>query len=238
MTGSPDRLDTRLARWQAGIGDALLTSTIPAVPVDSSSSDPSTPAQRSGWAVTVALYRQWRIFRLRSVAPLTLALLAERADVIVDAYLAAHPGSSSYAAVDGEGFLRFAAAALPDDPYLMEITFLERAFIAVSRPAEMEVPPPRGLLRRSRRACLGSVPFDPHDLLLWLAGRGCRPDIGRTRVGVPVLVAPYLPAWVRVATAAEVRLWDELATDQAADAVPDQCRAAVSTLRAAGAVLG
>ncbi len=218
-----------LSLWQEEIGSRLLTGARPDEPPGT-----GTPAQRAGWPVTLALYRQWRVFRIRSLAPLTLTALAGNADLIVDAYLAAHPGSTSYAAPDASDFLRFAAAALPEDPYLDEIAFLERALIRARRPAAADASPPSGYLGRSRRASLRTVPFPPVRLMLWLAGRCDRPQ--ETSGGVPVVVAPSVSSWIRPATAAEARLWHWLAMDRPLRAVVGERAEPARTLCEAGAV--
>ncbi|OZM73659.1 hypothetical protein CFN78_09045 [Amycolatopsis antarctica] len=223
MTGTPD-----LATWQRDISAALLEGAPRDAPAD------GTPAERSGWAITTALYRQWRVFRLRSVAPLTLAALRDQADVVVAAYLAANPGSTSYAATDAEGFLRFAVRTIPDDVHLAEIAALERDFLTARLPAEVEDPPPPGTLRRACRAGIREARFDPHRLLLWLAGRGEQPEA--EPAGLKILVAPGLPGWVRVATADEVELWDSLAAGRAAGSLPAGLGEALGELVRAGAV--
>jgi hypothetical protein len=218
-----------LSLWQNEIGNRLLTGDLVGEPPDS-----GTPAQRVGWPVTIALYRQWRVFRIRSLAPLTLARLAGDADLTVEAYLAANPGSTSYAAPDASGFLRFAAAARPEDPHLDEIAFLEDALIRARRPVSADVSPPPGFLGRSRRASLRVLPFPPVTLMLWLAGRCDRPQ--ETPGGVPVLVAPSVSSWIRPATRAEAHAWHWLARNRPEHAVEGECVEPIGTLRAAGAV--
>jgi hypothetical protein len=219
---------TALADWQAEIGGRLLVGDRPVLP------EPGTPAGRVGWPVTLALYRQWRLFRIRSLAPLTLVRLGERADLVVDAYLAANPGSTSYASTDAAAFLRFAGAAAPDDRYLDEITFLELALIRARRPAGADLRPASGYLARSSRATLRIVPFPAVRLMLWLAGLGDRPH--ETIGGVPVLIAPTVAGWVRPATTAEAAVWHWLAMQRPYHLIPGGWAEPIDTLRIAGAV--
>jgi hypothetical protein len=218
-----------LSLWQAEIGNRLLAGGRVGEPLAT-----GTPAQRVGWPVTLALYRQWRVFRIRSLAPLTLARLAGHADLTVDAYLAANPGSTSYAAPDASGFLRFATAALPEDRHLDEIAFLEHALIRARRPESADAGPAPGYLGRSRRASLRVLPFPPIGLMLWLAGRCDRPH--ETPGGVPVLVAPSVGSWIRPATVTEARVWHWLAMDRPLRAAEGERAEPIRTLRAAGAV--
>lgn len=220
---------SELSLWQAEIGSRLLTGAR----VDESPGA-RTPAERAGWPVTLALHRQWRVFRIRSLAPLTLARLADRADLVVDTYLAATPGSTSYAAPDASAFLRFAASAIPDDAYLAGITFLEHALIRARRPESADVKPSPGYLGRSRRASLRVLRVPPVRLMLWLAGRCDRPQ--ETADGVPVLVAPSVSCWVRPASADEARVWHWLAMDRPLRTAGDELTEPIETLRAAGAV--
>lgn len=219
---------TALADWQAEVGGRLLAGDRPL------QIDPVTPAEKAGWPITLALYRQWRLLRIRSLAPLTLARLGEHADLVIDAYLAANPGSSSFAAPDAAGFLRFATRVHPEDPYLDEIAFLEGALIRVRRPESVDSAPNPGFLARSRRASVGRVPFPAIRLMLWLAGRGERPM--EARGGTAVLIAPAVPGWVREASAEEAQLWHWLAMDRPAHLLDQSFVEPARTLRQADAL--
>jgi hypothetical protein len=221
---------TALAGWQAEVGSRLLLGEHP----EPLARDRDTPAGRAGWPLTVALYQQWRFYRIRSLAPLTLVRLGNRAGLVVDAYLAANPGSSSYAGTDAAAFLAFAASALPEDRYLDEITFLELALIRARRPAGTDHRPQPGYFGRSRRASLRTVPYPAADLMLWLAGRADRPQ---ETLG-PALVAPGVPGLVRAATTGETAVWHWLAMDRPRRLAPHGWAEPTSTLRAAGALAG
>jgi hypothetical protein len=216
---------TTLSHLQAEIGARLLAG---AGAPGAGTPGAGTPAERAGWPVTRALYRNGRVSRIRALAPLTLARLGVHAELAVDAYLAANPGAAAHAA----GFLEFAAAARPDDRYLAEITFLELALIRVRQPEPAGGAPPAGYLGRSRLASLRTVAFPPDSLLAWLSGHGDRP------VETPgvVLVAPGVAGWVRAATEAEARVWHWLAMDRPVRGITAAMAEPVRTLRLAGAV--
>lgn len=219
---------TALADWQAEIGGRLLVGDRPL------QLKHVTPAEKAGWPITIALYRQWRVLRIRSLAPLTLARLGEHADLTIEAYIAANPGSSSFAAPDAAAFLRFAVRAHPNDPILDEIAFLEGALIRVRRPESVDSAPNPGYLTRSRRASVGRVPFPAIRLMLWLAGRGEPP--AEAPGGTAVLIAPAVPGWVREASAEEARLWHWLAMDRPLGMLEPSQMDPVRTLRHANAV--
>ncbi|NUT93561.1 MAG: hypothetical protein HOY78_16240 [Saccharothrix sp.] len=218
-----------LTEWQTRTGTRLLAGTGTTLPS-------GTPAQRAGWPVTLALHRQWRLYRIRTLAPLTFTLLGPDAEDAVDAYFAATPSSTSYAATDAAGFLRHIAATRAQDPYFDEITFLELALLRVRRPADTDPPPPPGRLRRSTRSSARLTPFDATPLVLWLAGRRTEPP-PRLADGGGTLVAPAVPGWIRRVGGREVRTWEWLATDRPQSTVGEH-RESVAVLRQWGAVLG
>ncbi|MEO6700266.1 MAG: hypothetical protein ABI140_19770 [Jatrophihabitantaceae bacterium] len=245
MTGSA------LASWQAAVAAAIVappgTADEPVPSIERRpSSEPSgapepateperrpTAAERSGWPVTIALYRQWRVFRLMSLAPLTIALLGQHASSLIDAYLAEDRGSTSYAARDAAGFLRYLHANSDRDPWLDQMSTLELAFLAARRPASVDPQPLPGTLVRSRRAAVLQLPFDVLSLMRWASGRGEQPEPDPK----PVLVAPKLTGWVRPASVAELDVWQQLTEPAAADSICLRFPGAVATMHTAGAIL-
>jgi hypothetical protein len=217
---------TPLAIWQAEVGGRLLVGDRPP------QTNSRTPAEKSGWPITIALYRQWRVLRIRSLAPLTLARLGTRADLTIEAYIAANPGSSSFAGPDAAAFLRFATRVHPDDPYLDEIAFLEGALIRVRRPESVDSEPNPGYVARSRRATVARVPFPAIRLMLWLAGRAGPP----AEAPSGVLIAPAVPGWVRQASHEEAELWHWLAMDRPLHLLGHGQAEPMSTLRQANAL--
>jgi hypothetical protein len=217
-----------LADWQRAVAAAVLSSSQPSIePM------PDTPAGRAGWPVTIALYRQWRVFRLLSLAPLTIALLGPAKESVIDGYLAAEPGSTSYAARDATGFLRYLRANCELNPHQEQMADLELAFLAARRPATVDPEPVSGTLVRSRRASLLTVRFDVLSLIRWATGTGPLPE---SAPGL-VLTAPALAGWVRPADVEEYQLWQQLAEPAAAEPICRRFPVAVTELRAAGAIL-
>lgn len=227
-----------LADWQRAVAAAVLNQAPAPSDVDPAPSDvrpelPDTAAGRAGWPVTIALYRQWRGFRLLSLAPLSIALLGSRQQQVIDDYLAAEPGSTSYAARDAMGFLRYLQANHDLNPHQEQMADLELAFLTARRPAAVDPAPAPGTLVRSPRASMLRVRFDVLSLVSWATGSGPAPD---PAPGL-VLTAPELAGWVRPADVEEYQLWQQLAEPAAAEPICRRFPTAVARLRAAGAVL-
>jgi hypothetical protein len=220
-----------LADWQRAVAATILNPS--SVRADDRPAMPDTAAGRAGWPVTIALYRQWRVFRLLSLAPLTIALLGPRSEPVIDGYFAAAPGSTSYAARDAVGFLRYLRANYDLDPRQEQMSDLELAFLAARRPAAVDSEPAPGTLVRSRRASLLAVRFDVLSLIRWAAGTGPQPD---PAAGV-VLVAPALDGWVRPADVEEYQLWQQLVDPVAAEPIRRRFPVALADLQSAGAIL-
>ena len=220
-----------LADWQRAVAAAILDPS--SVQPDDRPTMPDTAAGRVGWPVTIALYRQWRVFRLLSLAPLTIALLGPRSEPVIDGYFAAAPGSTSYAARDAVGFLRYLQANYALDPHQQQMSDLELAFLAARRPAGVDAEPVPGTLVRSRRASLLMVRFDVLSLIRWATGTGPQPEPA-PRV---VLVAPALDGWVRPADVEEYQLWQQLVEPTAAEPIRRRFPVALADLQAAGAIL-
>jgi len=224
-------VSTPLADWQRAAATAVLDPAAARPAHDQPM--PDTAAGRAGWPVTIALYRQWRGFRLLSLAPLTIALLGPRSEQVIDGYLAAEPGSTSYAARDAAGFLHYLQANHDLDPHQEQMADLELAFLAARRPAGVDPEPAPGTLVRSRRASLLSVRFDVLSLIRWATGTGPRPE---PAPGL-VLAAPELAGWVRPADVEEYQLWQQLVEPVAAEPICRRFPGSVADLRAAGAIL-
>lgn len=222
-------MTTPLADWQRTVAATVLNQTLS----DSQPVRPDTAAGRVGWPITIALYRQWRGFRLLSLAPLTIALLGQDKEQVIDGYLAAEPGSTSYAARDATGFLRYVQANYDLNPIQLQMAELELAFLAARRPAAVDPEPVPGTLARSPRASLLRVRFDVLSLVRWATGAGPEPE---PAAGL-VLTAPGLAGWVRPAEVEEYQLWQQLVEPVAAEPICRRFPVAVTELRAAGAVL-
>ena len=184
-----------LARWQTEIAARLVDGRPPGA------LEADTAAGRVGWATTVALFRQWRLYRLRTQAPLTVRVLADAVDATVESYFAIERSSTSYSARDADAFLAHVAAETAE-PAIAAVARLERAFLAARRPASSEREPAAGPTR-SLRSSVFVLPYDLRSLLAWACGAEVMP----TPHASPVLVAPGVHGWSRPATDTELALW-------------------------------
>ncbi|MCW2541516.1 MAG: hypothetical protein JWN95_3241 [Frankiales bacterium] len=227
----------RLLTGAASTPDSTPDSTLDSTPdLMSMTGHVPTPAEQVGWSTTVALYRQWRLFRIRTLAPVTVAVLGDSADLVLDSYLSATVGSTTFRADEARAFLAFVARSVPWEPHLTTALGLETALLAARRPEPGERLPRPGWIGRSNRASLIELPMNPAELLLWGAGRAPRPVTNSTLV----LVAPKLPGWFRVAAHREASLWHQHAVDRPLDDVlagPAADRRAASVLCDAGALV-
>lgn len=234
----------RLAAWQRGVAGRLtgadppLAPTSRRTPTDPAPTSTGTPAQRSGWKVTRALYAQWRHTRILRSAPLTLRVLGDRGAAVLDLHLASGGASTSYAAQEGAAFLDLVVRTLSDDPWVGTTARLERALLRARTPHPTgdrggDLGPHLGDVRPHPAATLFPAGVDLRLLLAWLLGAGPRPP---SAAPADILVAPGIPGLARPATAAESRLWRRLpaaADDLDPATVRDLVAAAVLT-RSAG----
>ena len=146
--------------------------------------------ETAGFRFCASIQRSWCIARAARSAYFTLSLLPdEERQALLDEWVDAGAGTSSFFDAEGESFLSFISKRLTDPSHELSVCQFEQATLRASNGASRFSPPaPDGLddpahnLRRGSHASLVRLYADPSLILQSLkpASR-CRPRMGRAR---------------------------------------------------------
>jgi hypothetical protein len=203
----------------------------------------ATIGESAGFHFTVTVQRSWCRGRAAKAARLTLSILQpEQRQQLLEEWVDSGGGTASFFATEADAFLDFIAEHLPDPSHELTVCRMEQGTLRASEAARFFVPPnlsrldaPGCMLRAGRYATLVRFHAEPR-LLLPALGRGplppLMPDI------IPVFLAPGLDGLFRVATAAELALWERLTAPVAFTALLQEGhqREAIEALVLAGGV--
>jgi hypothetical protein len=168
-----------------------------------------------GLAFTRAVRRSWCLMRTARAARLTLSILAlDARKAVLEAWVDAGGGTSSFFANDAESFLEFLAQRLPEPSHELSLCRLEQGIHRAMNAVSLCHPPSREVnpgcrLRVGAGATLVSLFADPKQILRAAhAGRPLPTVFARP---VRVLLAPGIPGLWRRAHASEVCIFETYA---------------------------
>jgi hypothetical protein len=191
--------------------------------------------ETAGFRFTVAVQRSWCARRAANAGLLALSVLPdETRRRLLDSWIDAGGGTSSFFAAEADALLDFIADQLPEHSPELSVCRLEQLILRANGHAAFYRPPARALFdvwRSVRRAPFaGVVHF--HGLLQ----RGLQDTWPQD--GTPLLVAPGLQALCRIALPHEAELWKGLeAPAPAAALVAQGCpRSVIETMLNVGAL--
>jgi hypothetical protein len=197
-------MTTPLARFQSELGDALRGETAELI-------DTSSPGLR----FTASVRRSWCEGRAMVAARtvLTLVLESDRRRLVSE-YVDLGGGLEMFLPRENEAFLRFLESRLPDPSHALSLCRMERA-LSRARQGNEAFPGshywPDFRIEKGPFADLVWFHADPGEVLNALRGAVIPPLEEPT---CPLLFAPRLPRFYRVATTDEAKLWARLpATD-------------------------
>ncbi len=176
--------------------------------------------ERAGFRFTVDVQRSWCAGRAAGAAKLTLSLLpATERRRVLDDWVSAGGGTASFVATEADAFLEFIARRLRAPSHALTLCRFEQATLRASEGALGFAAPdpswlaePGWVLRTGRYAAVVRFHAAPHLVLAALEGQPLPPISPET---TSVLFGPGLDGFSRLATSAEVALWERLGAPEA-----------------------
>lgn len=170
----------------------------------------------AGFRFTVEVQRSWCIGRAMRAGALTLALLSD--DLrrqLLDQWIEAGGGTSSFFAAESEALLEFIASRLPDPSHELTVCRFEQATLRANQyVTDFPAPAPdlssatEGALRRGRYAGMAVFYGEPYAIIEALVKHRALPPVSSDVT--TMLFGPGLDRLCRVAAPREVALWQKL----------------------------
>lgn len=175
-------------------------------------------AASPGFRFTLEVQRSWCVGRATRAGSLTLSILPdELRRQVLDEWLDAGGGTSSFFAAESEAFLEFIASHLPDPSHELTACRFEQATLRTNlQVAAFQTPDPDllaapgCLLRRGPYAGMAAFHGEPHAIIEALVKHEPLPPLAADVT--TMLFGPGLNRLCRVASQREVALWRKLAS--------------------------
>lgn len=185
----------------------------------------ATLKENSGFRFTVKVQRSWCAGRAAKAAFLTLSILPEETRrLLLNQWTSSGGGTRSFVGAESAAFLEFIAGHLTDPSHELTVCMLELAALRAGEGARhFERPSPLGLdsqqcrLQRSPYAGLVRFHAQPQQVLDALIGKEPLPPISPQATAF--LFGPGLDRLHRVASRADVRVYEKLASPMPAAAL-------------------
>jgi len=173
--------------------------------------------QSSAYRFTVAVQRSWCVGRAKRAGQLTLSILpAATRRRLLDEWIDAGGGTSSFAAAETDALLNFVANRLPDPSHELTICRFEQATVRANEgamtftaPAPIVPAASPCVVRRGRHAGLAAFHAEPHQILAVPWDRKSLPPV-LPEPKVIMLFGPGFEQLCRPASAGDMALWERL----------------------------
>ena len=177
-----------------------------------------TLQETAGFRFCASIQRSWCISRASRSAYFTLSLLPdEERQALLDEWVDAGAGTSSFFDAEGESFLSFISKRLTDPSHELSVCQFEEATLRASNGASSYASPDlSGLanadcnLRRGSHAALVRLYLDPSLLLESMNTRKPLPPLSSEPM--VLMFSPGLPQLCNEPTEEEIAIWEELDT--------------------------
>jgi hypothetical protein len=171
----------------------------------------------AGFRFTAGVQRSWCIGRAARAAAFTLSVLPEGfGRELLEEWVDAGGGTSSFFGAEAEGLLEFIAGRLPDPSHELSACRFEQATLRANAEAIRFTAPAldffshsKATLRRGRFSGMAVFYGEPEAIIEALAGSRARPPVSHDKA-TAVLFAPGLDRLCRLAAEREAELWQKL----------------------------
>lgn len=175
-----------------------------------------TLQETAGFRFCASIQRSWCIGRAAKSAYFTLSLLPDtERQALLNQWVDAGAGTSSFFDAEGESFLSFISKRLTDPSHELSICQFEQATLRASNGASSYIPPDlAGLanadrkLQRGRHAALVCLYADPSLLLESMKTRKPLPPLSSEPLFL--MFSPGLPQFCEVPSEEEIAIWEAL----------------------------
>jgi hypothetical protein len=175
-----------------------------------------TLQETAGFRFCASIQRSWCIGRAAKSAYFTLSLLpGEERQALLDEWVDAGAGTSSFFDAEGESFLSFISKRLTDPSHELSVCQFEQATLRASNGASSYVSPDlKGLanadrnLRHGRHAALVCLYVDPS--LLFESMKTGKPLPPLSSEPLVLMFSPWQPQLCNVPSEEEITIWEAL----------------------------
>ena len=175
-----------------------------------------TLQETAGFRFCASIQRSWCIARAAKSAHFTLSLLPyEERQTLLDEWVDAGAGTSSFFDAEGESFLSFISKRLTDPSHELSVCQFEQATLTASNGASSHSTPdlsglanPNRSLRQGRHAALVRLYVDPSLLIESLQTRKPLPPLSSEPL--VLMFSPGLPQLCNARSEEEVAVWEAL----------------------------